>query len=51
MFADNCGWLVTVDMVEQLCEWLTKARIKMVEWAERNHVDFDNSKDEMVPFT
>lgn len=39
------------DSVEWVCEWLVRAGIKIVEWEERNHVAFDNSKDEMIMFT
>lgn len=30
LFTDNCGWLVVMDLVEQLCE-LARAEIKAVE--------------------
>lgn len=42
-FADDCRWLLTTDLVEQLCQGLKIARIKAVEWGKKKHVVFDNS--------
>lgn len=42
---------MVADLVVQLCERLTRARLKAVEWGEKNHVKFNNSKDEMNAFT
>lgn len=50
-FADDCGWLVTADSLEQLCQWLERAGMKAVEWGERNHVAFYNLEDKMLAFT
>lgn len=36
--------------MEQLCESLTRAEIKVVEWGKRYHVAFDNSKNEIIAF-
>lgn len=51
LFTDNCRWLVEEDSVEQLFKWLERARIKAVKWGERNHVAFDNMKNDMIAFT
>lgn len=37
--------------MEQLHEWLTRAKIKAVKLGERDHVSFDNSKDDMIVYT
>lgn len=50
-FADDCGWLMVMDSVEQLCGWLEREEIRAVEWVERNHVALDNFKDEIIAFT
>lgn len=50
-FAYDSGWLVEMDSVEQPCEQLTRAEIKVVEWWERSNIIFDNSKEEMTVFT
>lgn len=37
--------------MEQLYKPLARAENKAMEWRERNHVVFDNSKNEMIVFT
>lgn len=51
LFADDYGWLVEAETLEQLCERLATVGIKAVEWRERKHVAFDNSKEEIIAFT
>lgn len=44
-FADDCGWLVEMDLVdsvEQLYRLLARAVMRVVEWGERNHAAFHN---------
>lgn len=37
--------------MEKLCKRLARAKMKAVEWRERNYVAFDNSKNKMIMFT
>lgn len=38
------------DSVEQLFQRLERGEEKIVEWGEDNHVEFNNTKDEAIPF-
>lgn len=51
LFADDCRWLLVVDLVAQLCKRLERSGIKAVQWRKQNHVTFNNSKHEMLAFT
>lgn len=35
----------------QLCKRLEKAGTKTVEWKERNHITFNNAKEEAITLT
>lgn len=37
--------------MEQLCKWLARTGIKVVKLGERNHVAFDNIKEQMITFS
>lgn len=50
-FADDCGLLVTLKSVEQLCKRLERVNAQAVKCGKMNHVAFDNSKGEMYSFT
>lgn len=50
-FVDKCEWLVEADLEERLYKRLARAGINAAEWEDRNHVTFDNFKDEMISFT
>lgn len=39
------------DSLEQLCQGLERGGIRAGQWRKRNHVAFDNSRDEMLTFT
>lgn len=43
--------LVVADSGEQLYKMLERARIRAMQWGEKNHVVFNNSTDEMLAFT
>lgn len=40
-----------MDSIKYLCERLATARIKEVDYVERNHIAFENSKNEVIVFT
>lgn len=48
--ANNCSWLLTRYLVEQLSELLARAEIKAVESGKRKHRAFNNSKKGLIAF-